>query len=90
MPRPDRLALVDTLRDGSVSFAPPSPHGPLDRPIPGAGAPRPVRASIAVGPGRAAIEAPALIRGATQGVVSAFPIQPGNVSLVIGFSTGWT
>jgi len=79
MPRTDRLALVDTLRDGSVSFAPPSPHGPLDRPIPGAAAPRSVRASIAVGPGRAAIEAPALIRGATQGVVSAFPIQPGKI-----------
>jgi ATP/maltotriose-dependent transcriptional regulator MalT/DNA-binding SARP family transcriptional activator len=79
MPRPDRLALVDTLSDGSVSFAPPSPHGPLDRPIRGADAPRSVRASIAVGPGRAAIEAPALIRGATQGVVSVFPIQPGKI-----------
>jgi len=79
MPRPNRLAVVDTLRDGSVSFAPPSTHGPLDHSVPGADAPRSVRASIAVGPGRAAIEAPALIRGASQGVVSGFPIQPGKI-----------
>ena len=79
MPRPDPLALVDTQRDGSVSFAPPSPYGPLDRSVPGADAPRAGRASIAVGPGRAAIEAPAILRGATQGVVSGFPIQPGKI-----------
>jgi ATP/maltotriose-dependent transcriptional regulator MalT/DNA-binding SARP family transcriptional activator len=79
MPTPNRLALVDTLRDGSVSFAPPSTHGPLDHSVAGADAPRSVRAAIAVGPGRAAIEAPALIRGASQGVVSGFPIQPGKI-----------
>jgi ATP/maltotriose-dependent transcriptional regulator MalT/DNA-binding SARP family transcriptional activator len=79
MPRPDRLALIDTLHNGSVSFAPPSPRGPLDRSVTDADAQRAARALTAVGPGRTAIDAPALVRGATHGVVNGFPIQPGKV-----------
>jgi DNA-binding SARP family transcriptional activator len=79
MPRPDRLVLIDTLRDGSVSFAPPSPRGPLDRSLVGASMSRPARAPIPVGPGRAAIDSQAPAREAAQGVVSGFPIQPGKV-----------
>jgi hypothetical protein len=76
---PDRLALIDTLREGSVSFAPPSPFGPLDHPVTGGDALRSARASIPVGPGRAAIDAPALVIGAPQVDVSSLPIQPGKV-----------
>jgi ATP/maltotriose-dependent transcriptional regulator MalT/DNA-binding SARP family transcriptional activator len=79
MPRPDRLTLIDTLHDGSVSFARPSPHGPLDRSVIGAGAPPAARVSIPVGPGRTAIDAPTLARGSAQGVVSGLSIQPGKV-----------
>ena len=76
---PDRLALIDTLREGSVSFAPPSPFGPLDHSVTGGDALRSARASIPVGPGRAAIDAPALVIGAPQVDVSSLPIQPGKV-----------
>jgi ATP/maltotriose-dependent transcriptional regulator MalT/DNA-binding SARP family transcriptional activator len=77
MSRPDRLALIDTPRDGSVSFAPPSPLGQIDRA--GAHPPAAARPPIPVGPGRAAIDAPALVRGAPHGVVTSFPIQPGKI-----------
>ena len=74
MPRPDPFALVDTQPEPSVSFAPP------DHPAIGSrtrdAEPRP---RVAVGPGRAAIATPALVRGAPRDRVSTYPIQPGKV-----------
>ena len=74
MRRPDPFALIDTSRDRSVSFAPPDPPMVGARPGPGG-----VRASIAVGPGRAAIATPAFVGGAPIDGVSGYPIQPGKV-----------
>ncbi|MDT4947276.1 MAG: hypothetical protein QOH14_4009, partial [Pseudonocardiales bacterium] len=79
MPTPDRHALIDTLRDGSVSFARPSPYGPFDGFAAGPDTLRTARAPIPVGPGRAAIDAPALLVGAAPGVVSGLAIQPGKI-----------
>jgi ATP/maltotriose-dependent transcriptional regulator MalT/DNA-binding SARP family transcriptional activator len=79
MPTPDRHALIDTLRDGSVSFARPSPYGPFDRSAAIPDTLRAARAPIHVGPGRAAIDAPTLLVGAAPGVVSGVAIQPGKI-----------
>ena len=79
MPEPERLALIDTARDGSVSFARPSPHDSSPRSAGEADALRPARTPMAVGPGRPAIDPPTLVRGRTQGVVSGFAIQPGKI-----------
>src|SRR5258705_11435073 len=79
MPTPDRHALIDTLRDGSVSFARPSPYGPFDRSAAIPATLRAARAPIAVGPGRTAIDAPTLLVGAAPGVVSGIAIQAGKI-----------
>ena len=80
MPGPDgisrrnRLHLVDSSRDASVSFAPPDPIviGPRGRT-------RAMRAPVAVGPGRAVIAASARVRVDAEDGVSGYPIQPGKV-----------
>lgn len=73
MSRLDPSALIDTLRERSVSFAPPEPP-PGPRALrPGPGAPMPI------GPGRGARATPAADPGAPRDDVSGYPIQPGKV-----------
>jgi len=74
MARPDQFAMIDTSRDGSVSFAPPDQSVADARSVTGDPfAPRPV------GPGRSAIATPALVGGASRDGVSGYPIQLGKV-----------
>jgi LuxR family transcriptional regulator, maltose regulon positive regulatory protein len=70
----DRLHIVDSSREPSVSFAPPDPIviGPRERT-------RPTRAPIAVGPGRALIVTPNRVSVDAGDDVSGYPIQPGKV-----------
>jgi ATP/maltotriose-dependent transcriptional regulator MalT/DNA-binding SARP family transcriptional activator len=70
----DRLHLIDSTREPSVSFAPPDPLviGPQGRT-------RATRAPVAVGPGRAVIATPARVRVDAEDGVSGYPIQPGKV-----------
>jgi hypothetical protein len=70
----DRLRIVDSSRDPSVSFAPPDPLviGPR-------GSTRATRAPVAVGPGRAVIATSARVRVDAEDGVSGYPIQPGKV-----------
>ena len=68
-PRPD---VVDTSVDASVSFAPPEPVMLCAR------GRTPVRAPVAVGPGRAEIAASDRVRAETRGGVT-YPIQPGKI-----------
>ncbi|MFL5769690.1 MAG: hypothetical protein ACJ765_06385, partial [Chloroflexota bacterium] len=73
MARPDPSALIDTLLDGSVSFAPPNPSefgGEASRGDGGSGTP--------IGAGRL-ISTPALLGGASRDGVSGYPIQVGKV-----------
>jgi ATP/maltotriose-dependent transcriptional regulator MalT/DNA-binding SARP family transcriptional activator len=80
MPGPDRLGardrlhIIDSQREPSVSFAPPDPLviGPRGRT-------RATRAPVAVGPGRAVIATPARVRVDAGDGVSGYPIQPGKV-----------
>ena len=73
MPWPERFALIDTLRDGSVSFAPPDPSD-FEAPGTAAGG----RSSAQVGSGRL-VGTPALLGGASRDGVSGYPIQVGKV-----------
>jgi DNA-binding SARP family transcriptional activator len=73
MPRPDSFALIDTLRDGSVSFAPPDPSDPD-----ASGAASDGWTSAQVGAGRL-VSTPALLGGASRDGVSGYPIQVGKV-----------
>ena len=74
MARPDQFAMIDTPREGSVSFAPPEQSVADARTVTGDPyAPRPV------GPGRSAIATPALVGGASRDGVSGYPIQLGKV-----------
>ena len=70
----DRLHIVDSSRDSSVSFAPPDPIviGPRGRT-------RSTRAPIAVGPGRALIATPNRVSVDAGDDVNGYPIQPGKV-----------
>jgi len=66
--------MIDTSREGSVSFARPDQSVVDARSVTGEPyAPRPV------GPGRTAIAAPALVGGASRDGVSGYPIQLGKV-----------
>ena len=73
MARPESLAMIDTVLDGSVSFAPPDPSHPdalgsaPEGWMPGQ-----------VGAGRL-ISTPALLGGASRDGVSGYPIQIGKV-----------
>ncbi len=74
MARPDQFAMIDTPSERSVSFARPDQtaadhHSANAEPYP----------SRAVGPGRTAIAAPALVGGASRDGVSGYPIQLGKV-----------
>src|SRR4029450_13072550 len=73
MPRPDSFALIDTLRDGSVSFAPPDPSDPD-----ASGAASDGWTSAQVGAGRL-VSTPALLGGASRDGVSGYPIRVGKV-----------
>jgi ATP/maltotriose-dependent transcriptional regulator MalT/DNA-binding SARP family transcriptional activator len=70
----DRLRIVDSSPEPSVSFAPPDPLviGPQGRT-------RATRAPVAVGPGRAVIATSARVRVDAEDGVSGYPIQPGKV-----------
>jgi ATP/maltotriose-dependent transcriptional regulator MalT/DNA-binding SARP family transcriptional activator len=70
----DRLRIIDSSREPSVSFAPPDPLviGPRGRT-------RATRAPVAVGPGRAVIATSARVRVDAEDGVSGYPIQPGKV-----------
>jgi ATP/maltotriose-dependent transcriptional regulator MalT/DNA-binding SARP family transcriptional activator len=69
-----RLRIVDTAHQPSVSFAPPDPKAIGPR-----GTTRTTRAPIALGPGRALIATPNRVRADTGDGVSGYPIQPGKV-----------
>ena len=73
MPRPEAFALIDTLRDGSVSFAPPDPSEPETH-----GAATGGRTHAPAGAGRL-VGTPALLGGASRDGVSGYPIQVGKV-----------
>jgi LuxR family maltose regulon positive regulatory protein len=70
MARPDSSALIDTLLDGSVSFAPPDPSDlePFGN----------AHSSVSIGAGRL-VSTPALLGGASRDGVSGYPIQVGKV-----------
>jgi ATP/maltotriose-dependent transcriptional regulator MalT/DNA-binding SARP family transcriptional activator len=70
----ERLRIVDSSREPSLSFARSDPIaiGPRERPSAG-------RAPIAVGPGRAAIATSTRVRVDGGDGVSGYPIQPGKV-----------
>ena len=70
MARPESSALVDTLLNGSVSFAPPDPS---DFAAFGT-----AQSSAPVGTGRL-VSTPALLGGASREGVSGYPIQVGKV-----------
>jgi LuxR family maltose regulon positive regulatory protein len=74
MARPEQFAMIDTSREGSVSFARPDQSVADARSVTGDPyAPRPV------GPGRSAIATPGLVGGASRDGVSGYPIQLGKV-----------
>ena len=73
MARPDSLAMIDTVLDGSVSFAPPDPS---DAPGPGDGAEWPLHGTVDAG---RRVSTPALLGGASRDGVSGYPIQIGKV-----------
>ena len=74
MPRREPTPLIDTSRDGSLSFAPPDPPA-----TPALNSNQAIRRPVAVGPGRTAITAPTFGGGASRDDVSGYPIQPGKV-----------
>jgi DNA-binding SARP family transcriptional activator len=73
MPDQPAIRLVDTARSASVSFAPPDPV------TLGSRGTSPTRVPLAVGPGRAAIEATDRVRAEPGSGVS-YPIQPGKIA----------
>jgi ATP/maltotriose-dependent transcriptional regulator MalT/DNA-binding SARP family transcriptional activator len=70
MPVPERPS-VDTQRRGFVSFAPPVAPMAAEGPA--------LRQRVPVGPGRSAIEAPALVSRGQHAEVSGYPVQPSKV-----------
>src|SRR6476619_4569938 len=73
MARPDSLAMIDTVLDGSVSFAPPDPSD-----VRALETARSDRSSGTVDGGRR-VSTPALLGGASRDGVSGYPIQIGKV-----------
>src|SRR3954447_14109385 len=73
MPRSEQLTRIDTLRGGSVSFAPPDPS---DVEMPGVADGG--RSTTQFGAGRL-VSTPALLGGASRDGVSGYPIQVGKV-----------
>src|SRR4029453_3786020 len=73
MPRPEPFALIDTLRDGSVSSDSPDPSNLEARGGPQGGRPPP-RAG-----GGGVVGPPKLMGGASRDGVSGYPIQVGKV-----------
>ena len=70
MARPEAFALIDTVLDGSVSFAPPDPSD-----LAALGT---AQSSASAGAGRL-VSTPALLGGASRDGVSGYPIQVGKV-----------
>jgi len=73
MARPDSLAMIDTVLDGSVSFAPPDPSDVRALEMARSG-----RSTGTVDGGRR-VSTPASLRGASRDGVSGYPIQIGKV-----------
>jgi ATP/maltotriose-dependent transcriptional regulator MalT/DNA-binding SARP family transcriptional activator len=73
MPRPEPFALIDTLRDGSVSSDPPD-RSNLEAPGPAQGG-----RSAADGDAGRRVRTPGLLGGGSRDGVSGYPIQVGKV-----------
>ena len=73
MARPDSLAMIDTVLDGSVSFAPPDPSDVQALEMARGGR------SIGTVDGGRRVSTPALLGGASRDGVSGYPIQIGKV-----------
>ena len=73
MARPEPFTLIDTLREGSVSFAPPDPSDPDAH-----GSATGGHAAAPVGAGRL-VGTSGLLGGASRDGVSGYPIQVGKV-----------
>src|SRR6476659_1156586 len=73
MARPESLAMIDTVLDGSVSFAPPDPSDLRALESSQGGL-----STASVGGGRR-VSTPALLGGASRDGVSGYPIQIGKV-----------